>query len=74
MDTALEIMMDSVPFTDICPRPVNLLSLQLTAHYTGTTLRIMEDELVIEGVDGELVELARQALTFNLTKTTKEQV
>ncbi len=74
MNTTLEIMMDSVPFTDICPRPVNLISLQLTAHYTGTTLRIMEDELAIEGTDGELVELARQALAYNLTKTTKEQV
>ena len=37
--TVPEVLMDSISFTDNCPPPSNIVELQLTAHYTGTTIR-----------------------------------
>lgn len=65
--------MDSLPLSPT-DRPSSLNQLQHIAHYTGTTLRILEDELSIEGYSIPLVELAKRILQFNLQKVRRSIV
>ena len=61
----LEVYMDSVPFS-AAQRPRDLKHLQNIAHYTGTTLRLLEDEISIEGYSLPLIELTKRVIKYGM--------
>ena len=62
------IHMDSIPLGGMGEQQCasSLQSLYHVAHFTGTAFRIQEDEILIEGYSGRMVELAKQALHTSL--------
>ena len=65
--------MDSLPLASSA-QPAGLTHLQLIAHYTGTTLRLQENELAIEGYSDSLVSLAKRILGYNIEKSNPSVV
>jgi len=65
--------MDSLPLASSV-QPAGLTHLQLIAHYTGTTLRLQENEIAIEGYSDSLVSLAKRILGYNIGKSNPNVV